>query len=320
MKCPYCFRTTWYKDQRKKGSRVVYYCPRCKSEVPKDHMESKEFQFTNIGMIGYTGHGKTTYLISILHMLKSLHKYWDEFFFETLDDKSHAMTYYQAQELEQGIMPASTRAIYPMPTFIRLNHTPYFDIRYISLFDTGGQLFENLELMTRKGRFYTQAKVIFFLISLSEKDMTDNWNLKIMKLLDRYVQVVYSRYGTKTSRNQNIVFILTKSDELLKLETEQRLPESVINYYKNNTIEQYGQIDKNTFDTIKLNSDQLEKWLRSHNCNSFINLAKSHFRNVSFALTSVFEHAQSENNLTDKLILNPRCVLDPLIWSMNLVS
>lgn len=57
--------------------------------------------------------------------------------------------------------------------------------------------------------------------------MENKWNLKIMKLLYRYTHAIYSRYGLKTNRKQSIVFILSKADELMKLNGEQKVPKKL---------------------------------------------------------------------------------------------
>ncbi len=293
---------------------MIYYCSYCKSEVPRVYLESDAIPATKIGMIGYSGHGKTTYKTALLYLLKSIHPYWNDFFFETLDDDSHKAMYYDVDEFEKGKFPAATRAVFPRPAFILLNHTPFFNSRYISLFDTGGQLFENLELMTRKGRYFTQVNVIFFFISLNENEIKENWNLKIMKLLDRYIHVVYSRYGTKTAKYQDIAFILTKSDQLLNLEGEQKLPDQLTDYYTQGTIEKYRQINTGLFEAIIQNSKGIEAWLRANNCNSFINYARNHFRNISFMLTSAANDSIAGNRFAPD---GPKCILDPLLWAMH---
>jgi len=319
MKCPYCFRINRFRIQKKKGSRIVYYCSLCKSEIPKVFLESPETPFTKIGMIGYSGHGKTVYNISMLYLLNSLHAYWNNFFFETLDDTSHIAMHSAVPDLKEGRMFMRTNAIFPRPTFLRLNNTPLLNTQFVSLFDTGGRLFDNLDMMTRKGRYLAHANVIFFFISLTEEDMLDNWNIKIMKLLDRYINVVYSRYGVKTKKKQNIAFILTKSDELIKLNGEYKLPENVIINYENGTIEKYRHFEKSTLENMKNSSDAIESWLRSNNCNSFINFAKNHFKNISFVMTSSIGSTPENGKLKEELnIQNPKCVLDPLLWAMHI--
>ena len=318
MKCPYCYKLNRFKVQKKKGSRIVYYCVFCKSEVPKVFIESPETPLTKIGMIGYPGHGKTIFKLSLLYQLRALPNYWDSFYFETLDDTTHREMYYEVPELEHGRMFMRTKAIYPLPTFIRLNSIPYFNTQFVSLFDTGGRLFENLDVMTRRGRYLAHCDVIFFFISLTEKDLIGNWNMKIMKLLDRYLNVIYSRYGVNTKKKQSIIFILTKADELLKLNGEINLSNELKQNLANGAIEHYRHFDENKLNEIENNSAEVENWLRSNNCNSFINLANSHFKNISFAITSAIGNSPINGKLEKELSLkDPRCVLDPLLWAMH---
>ena len=319
VKCPYCFRKSRFGLEKKKGNRIVNYCSYCRSEIPRTYVESSTMDYTKLGMIGYSGHGKTSYLISVLSHLKELTDTWDEFYIETLNDKSHKLMYKSSKKLAKGIFPKETRSIFPQSVFLRLNNAEYFKNRFVGFFDTGGALFEQLDLMTRKGRFLTQSQTILFFISLTEKEMINNWNLKIMKLLDRYLQVIYSRYGIKTSARQNILFVFTKSEKLLELEGDQKLPEEIIHYMNNGTIDNYKIIDKEKFTAIKANSDNIEKWLRNNNCNSFINFAKNRFKNTGFVLTSVTGNTDINNNFSGKIpISKAKCVLDPFIWSMNM--
>jgi hypothetical protein len=318
MKCPYCFKINRFRVQKKKGSRIVYYCSICRSEVPKIFIELPEIPHTKIGMIGYSGHGKTIYNLSMLYLLKALPEYWGKFYLETLDDNSHSALNYDVQTLEQGKVFKSTKAVYPRPLFLKLNDLPYFNTQFISLFDTGGRLFENLDLMTSKGRYFSKVDVVFFFISLAEKDMLDNWNMKIMKLLDRYVNVVYSRYGVKTKKKQSIAFIFTKSDKLMDLNGDVNLTDELKSYFSNGTIERYHHIDAEKIEEIKNNSNVIESWLRSSNCNGFINLAKNHFKNISFTMVSAIGSTSAKGALEKKLELqDPKCVLDPLLWAMN---
>ncbi len=318
MKCPYCFRINRFRVQKKKGSRIVYYCSACRSEVPKDFIESEDIPHTTIGMIGYSGHGKTIYNLSMLYLLKALPECWPQFYFETLDDTSHGAMYFDVPNLEVGRMFMRTKAVYPRPLFLRLNHVPHFNTRFLRLFDTGGRLFENLDLMTKKGRYFAKVDVVFFFISLAEEDMLGSWNMKIMKLIDRYVNVVYSRYGVKTKKKQSIVFILTKADKLLKLNGEANLTNALKHYLSNGTIEQYKNIDNGKMEELKNNSEEVESWLRSNNCNGFINLAKNHFRNVRFTMISAIGNTPVNGKLEQELkVSDLKCVLDPLLLAMQ---
>lgn len=318
MKCPYCFKVTTLHIQKKKGSRIVYYCSRCLTEVPKGFIDSPDIPYIKIGLVGYSGHGKTTFLTSLLHQLTRLHTYWDNYYFEMLDDNSRESIYYKPVRIERGESLSPTRAIFPRPTFIQLKNVPEFNNCFVSFFDTGGRLFENLDLMTSKGRFLAQSDVIFFFVSLAEEDMTGNWNLKIMKLLDRYIHVIYSRFGIKTQKNQSIVFILTKADRLLKLNGAINLPDDVISYNRKSDLKQYWQLDNDLFQNILENSQNIENWLRASDCNSFINLANNHFKKVSFVLSSSLSNFSEVNELESRLVLNSaKCMLEPLLLAIR---
>lgn len=63
----------------------------------------------------------------------------------------------------EGKIPATTQPVYPRPVFLRLNNILYFDHGFVSIFDTGGKFFKNIDLMTREGRYFARTDVLFFL-------------------------------------------------------------------------------------------------------------------------------------------------------------
>lgn len=69
MKCPYCF-SEFKNKKRVKGTRQVYYCNLCESEIHRAYVEFPKIPITRIGLVGYTGHGKTVYITSLFYMLQ----------------------------------------------------------------------------------------------------------------------------------------------------------------------------------------------------------------------------------------------------------
>jgi hypothetical protein len=316
MKCPYCFKELKIKVQER-GSTQLYNCIRCETEIHRAYVDFPRLPFTRIGMVGYTGHGKTVYITSLFYLLQNLDSFWDGYYFETLDDFTYDIMYEKVSELKKGRLFSGTPINFPEPAFIRFDKMPYFDTQIVSMYDIGGGVFDNLDLMTQKGKYLAHSDTIFFIMSLVEKDIVDDWNMKTMKLLDRYIHVVYSRFMADLSKKQNIVFVFTKSDELAKLENERKLSPEVADYFNNGTIEQFHQLFDFTFDRIKHNSDNIENWLRVNNCNGFINLAKSYFRTVNFVLVSALGDAPIDNKLVREISpLDPKCVLDPFLWAL----
>ena len=316
MKCPYCFKTLKVKVQTK-GSRHLYYCSHCESEIHRAYVDYPDTPFTRIGMVGYTGHGKTVYITSLFYQLQALDNYWDGYYFETLDDFTHDIMYDKVLRLKKGELFSGTPINFPEPAFIRFNHMPVFNTQIVSMYDIGGGVFDNIDLMTQKGKYLAHSDTVFFIMSLIEEDISDDWNIKTMQLLDRYIQVVYSRYGANLSKKQNIVFVFTKSDELLKVKGKRELDLEIVDYFKNGTLDQFHYFDKYSINQIEYNSNNIERWLRNNNCNGFINLAKNYFRKVRFVLTSALGNAPVENKLIKELSpLDPKCVLDPFLWAL----
>lgn len=124
MKCPYCFKEIRYK-KRVSGMRQIYYCTSCKSEIHRAYVEFPEIPVTRIGFVGYTGHGKTVYTTSLFYLLQSIDLYWEDFYFETLDDFTHEIMYQKVPQLKKGQLFSGTPINFPEPAFIRLNKLPH---------------------------------------------------------------------------------------------------------------------------------------------------------------------------------------------------
>jgi len=316
MNCPYCFKDLKIKVQER-GATKQYYCRQCESEIHRAYIDYSNTPFTRIGMVGFTGHGKTVYITSLFYQLQALDAYWSGYYFETLDDFTHDIMFEKVLELKKGRLFSGTPINFPEPAFIRFSNIPHFGSQIVSMYDIGGGVFDNLDLMTQKGRYLAHSDTVFFIMSLLEDDIENDWNLKTMKLLDRYIQVVYSRFGANLSKKQNIVFVFTKSDALAKLEGERKLSPELADYFNNGSLERFHHLDTYSFHQIKYNSDNIENWLRTNKCNGFINLAKNHFRTVNFVLVSSLGDAPVDNKLANGVSpTDPKCVLDPFLWAL----
>ena len=170
MKCPYCVRKLRLKVQGQ-GSRHLYYCSKCETEIHRAYVDFPNTPFSRIGMVGYTGHGKTVYITSLFYQLQALDSFWDSYYFETLDDFTHDIMFEKVLELKKGRLFSGTPINFPEPAFIRFNSLPFFKTQIVSMYDIGGGVFDNLDLMTQKGKYLAHSDTIFFIMSLVEDDI-----------------------------------------------------------------------------------------------------------------------------------------------------
>lgn len=186
------------------------------------------------------------------------------------------------------------------------------------MYDIGGGVFDDLDLLTEKGKYLAHSDTIFFIVSLVDPDVLEDWNLKIMALLDRYIHVVYSRFGIELAKNQNLFFVFTKSDELAKRDDNYKLSDELIEYLNSGSFKNMNFINDFTFNKIKYDSDMIKEWLRTKGCNSFINLAENHFKTVNFALVSALGDAPVNNVMVNSISPeSPKRVLEPVFWALN---
>jgi hypothetical protein len=159
IRCPYCLETTTPES---------YHCANeaCKAELPRDFVDSKEPK-TTVGLVGFSGHGKTVYLTSLFYLFKFLRGKVNDYYFLSLDDNTHKIIYEHVPLFEdQSTLPESTPANFPHPSLIRFHKVPYYQDWFLSFYDTAGEVFDRTQTITNQGRFCAHSDNIFLLSAL----------------------------------------------------------------------------------------------------------------------------------------------------------
>ena len=315
--CPYCLEIVNPKFEVK-GHRQVYVCsnPDCKRELPRDLKESP----WRVGLVGFTGHGKTVYLTSLFYTLKVLRreKTWDETFsWLGLDENTHKIMYRHVPLFEQSKLPASTPENFPEPALIQFTNIPLFKNCFLSFYDTAGRVYEDIERITEMGRFVARSTVVFFIVSL--RDCGENWGETMESLIETYINAVYNKLNLDLKREQHLIVVLTKADLLEELPQELKrfLLEGLYKWY---SLE--GSNDKTLIRSklkeLRRVSLALKRWLESKGCGGFTRLAAQRFRSVEYTIVSSTGAAPVGDMLATKLDPeDPKRVLDPFLWALE---
>lgn len=314
MRCPYCLKET-RPTTEKKENKFLYVCSNaeCKTNIPRDFVEKNRTPRTTVGLVGFTGHGKTVYTTSLFYLLHELESEWAGYYKETLDEHSIADFYSRVSAFKSGQLPEGTPVNFPQPSLFCFHNFPYFNDWFISFYDTAGAVFEDIELIVKHGRFMASSDVAIFILSIT--DSGDDWPLTIERLLETYVKGVYDYLHVDLKIQQHLIVVLSKGDALNGL-----LPPLVNEFLNDGDFQWYsGEMKRRMYD-LRRKSKELETWLNAQGCGGFINKAKANFKSVEYTIISSTGHAPQGNRLTTQLTPHgPKRVLDPIFWAMEKV-
>lgn len=320
IRCPYCLKKV---KPRKRivefTSALTYTCGNneCAAQLPRDFVENKQAPKTNVGLVGFTGHGKTVYLTSLFYLLKFLPNVWEGFTWRCLDEQTLSTIYEHVSSFEEtSQLPPGTSENFPKPSLIQFTNISSFKNYFISFYDTAGAVYEDVERITDKGRFVAFSEVVLFIISMINCNQEGELPNKMAELLNIYIRAVYDSLGVNLKKNQHLIVVLTKGDEIIE-----SLPNDLKNFLLGGTYEWYGNNNLNTkvLKELKEKSNAIRLWLnREKQCSNFTNLAQENFKTVEYTLISSLGAAPVGNQLAAQLNpVDPKRVLDPFLWVLE---
>jgi hypothetical protein len=317
MKCPYCLLNTHPIVRNN-----VYVCsnPNCNNVLHRDYVEDDDKPKTAVGLVGFSGHGKTVFIHSLFYLLKHLENEWKEYIFNTLDKNTHAIFFNLVNSLEKSILPQSTPENFPLPALIYFKNMPVFDDWFFSFYDTAGTVFEDPDAIVSKGNYVSNSDVVLFIISIVEKENDENWQDSMRSLLEIYHQAAYNSLKVNIKKNQDLIVVLTKADQLLKRNDDRNVSDKLKDYIIKGDYSWYSQYtDKSkTISALKGLSNEIRNWLSQRGCKGFIKFAETSFKSVEYTMiSSTGSEPIDGGQLASHLkISDPKRVLDPFFWAM----
>jgi hypothetical protein len=267
-----------------------------------------------VGVVGFSGHGKTVYLTSLFSFFQRFLPYWPGFYYRSLDDFTHRILYEQVPLFERGSLPDSTPANFPSPTLLHYRNLPVFNDAFLAFYDTAGEVFLDSQLVARNGYFVGHSDTVLFIVSLPDLDPTQLDN-ELSRLLDTYIRAASDLLKVNLAEHQNLIVLFAKSD----LYTNQMPPE-LVTWLNTGTAEWYlleGGLQR-LYD-VDHASMQIEEWLRHDlGAHRFLNMTQSHFKRRRFALISATGYVPSDKALhRDRIDFQPLRILDPFFWMIR---
>ncbi|MCU0484860.1 MAG: hypothetical protein MUC85_01995 [Anaerolineales bacterium] len=262
-----------------------------------------------LSAVGFSGHGKTVYLATLLHEMENrLTHMWPKFYRQALNLDTVKTVQENLEILEKGNLPESTRRNFPKPSIHLLKPIPQYGDRVLMAYDPPGEAFDNDELISSFAHFIQCSPTVLFLISF--KDLPEPRYENAYRLLNTYI-LGMARLGGKT-KNQHIIIAFTKADQLLA-----ELEGYPLIYEHLSTSSQHQlSTPKNYLKTLKAVSEELTRFtLQELHAQALINLAEDSFKSVNFCVVSALGSAPENGHLST--IIQPKCVVDPLIWVLE---
>ncbi len=213
IKCPYCLKETT-ASLEVKGNNTLYLCGDCKATIHRDYIEKNAYK-NRIGLVGFTGHGKTVYLTALFYLLKYLGRVgiWGDFTWQTLDNNTHEIMFNHVKKFEmESKLPDSTPENFPHPALIKFEDIPLFSRQFLSFYDTAGRVFKETDKITDMGRFVAYSDVVFFIISI--KDCGNSVADSMEEFLNIYLDAVHNRLRVALKESQHLIIVLTKADDI----------------------------------------------------------------------------------------------------------
>src|SRR5262249_22548252 len=144
-------------------------CPSCQEPVPLRYgRDCARFPPVVCSLLGHPGHGKTTYLASLLHEFEHLGIDEPEFSYLTLDEAGLRAVRQRQRAAAEGRPAAATPKARPTPVLVRLGRTPALGPCHLLLYDLAGAVCHNAGELKEWAGHLCRCPVLVWLVSLRE--------------------------------------------------------------------------------------------------------------------------------------------------------
>ncbi|MCP4124895.1 MAG: hypothetical protein GY751_24400 [Bacteroidetes bacterium] len=273
--------------------------------------------------IGFSRHGKTTYLAALTLMLENISKVWHDVYYRPLDQCTIDGIRQMRREAIHGELPSKTDpGKVPRPLLFNVYDLPESGSRCLVMYDVAGETYESLNEVQEYVTSIKEVSTTWFIVSLSDlqsdeegKALPDLFHMYLsgmenlrIDLNGRNLIVVYTKGDTITAREFRDYLMADPLQDLTLQDADIKDPES---FSFHDYIKQMKEV-----------SDQFEDYTRRRvkGGAAFINMVKANGMNLVFCVTSAL--GESPDSTSNRLSVNARRyrVLDPFLWAITLES
>lgn len=223
LRCPYCLREHPLEARE---------CETLGVAIPRSYATElrRGAKTTNMLTIGYSGHGKTCYLASLIYSLYHGEpiKRWDGFSYLGLNDATLDMVQEQyVSKLALGKLPDATREFAPYTLILQLNDIPLatrvgpMTLKYapreliLNMYDAMGEVFEQQQTISDNIQILAEIENLVLLFDLARvrRDALTSGKGPEQQLHNLLSRVLSAISELDQVGRKGIVVCFTKSDE-----------------------------------------------------------------------------------------------------------
>jgi hypothetical protein len=312
--CPFCLKPHDFM------SSLV--CPNYQEAVPAVYVRDYDIVPPLwLVTIGFTQHGKTTYLAALTLMLEAIPTVWRGVHYRPLDQYTTDRIREMRREATLGKLPGATpKQELSRPLLFNVHSLPQSGSRCLVMYDVSGEIYNSLDEVQDYVPSIKQVNTTWFLVSLPDllddqegKTVTDLFNVYLSGMENLRVDL----------SGRNLIVVYTKGDEAV-------FPRAFRDYLRADPFKGLTREDVHIpdFEDFSLHdyvgemkgiSDRLEDYTRDHirGGAAFINMVKANGMNLVFCLTSSLGESPDPDNRLRVDAFRYR-VLDPFLWAITL--
>ncbi len=271
--------------------------------------------------IGFSRHGKTTYLAALTLVLENMSNVWEGMYDNAYDQATMTAIRQMWREAMQGEIVQKTDVTTPRPLLIGLYGLPEVGSRSLVMYDVAGEIFDSINEVQAYLPALKFVGTTWFLVSLQDLE-NDQEGRSLTDLFSVYRKGMRSLQADLQGRN--LIVVYTKADqvaftpeieEYLMLDPYQALtlPDATLPPSEDFSLQEYRQ-------GMEQVSNLLEEYTRQRvkKGRAFINMVKAEGMNLYFSVVSAL--GQSPDVSSSRLRERARRyrVLDPFLWALTL--
>ncbi|GAB4204676.1 MAG: hypothetical protein OHK0022_30040 [Roseiflexaceae bacterium] len=316
--CPYCLtKVRFIRPQN------LTHCPNCKRELPIQYVEECDSLAPFfVQIFGYPRSGKTVFLLALTLMLTKMRMVWPRFAPTPATDATMQKVAETNEYVRTGMLPPATQLGSQEVYMMILRKMERWGGRIMVTRDCAGEYFNKLEVPIEQIPYVTHAPTTFMMVSLPDMDAS---NRTIDMLMSTYIETLMKNKVDFKRTRRSLVMVLSKGDKIAGL------PVNLQNYLMNDplwaTVNSPKPADslnaegmQTYIETMSHVSDTIREWLlRRADAVTFMQLAEEKNIDVRYALiSSTGSDVEPDGYLANAL--EPRRVLDPYFWALELQS
>lgn len=335
--CPYCLDA--HEDSVEKCPNVNEPSSDQRMVIPiayiQDYRKAPPFWLTTLG---FSGHGKSTYIAMLLLLLEKLTGVMGEkFHFRALGTYTNDKILEEVRPIElDGSLPAKTvpSTVIP-PLLMQVFNMPKIGSYCLVMYDVAGEIFNHRDKLDHWLPAIRQVRTLWFMVSLD--DLLNDRGQRKHRINDLFNDYLNGMEALGANlRERNVIVVYTKADKLLR-----HLPPKIRDYLnatgdyvdplshllnsqaltpeENPTAPEQLDVQKywSQMDEISNELEQFTFNLVDTGGPAFIRSVKARGMNLVFSITSAIgQDPGNEGQIIERP--RPQRVMDPFFWAIRL--